>query len=83
MTGHYVVLFEKSGCHLCALAEQMLMGMAQEFDFYLDKVDISAHPALQRLYGTLIPVVIIDWRTMLSAPIHSRAVRAALSGQTA
>ncbi|MGB8643833.1 MAG: glutaredoxin family protein [Anaerolineae bacterium] len=77
---HNLTLYSKPGCHLCEIAEQLLLGLHREFDFSVEKVDISADPALVAEYGTRIPVIVIDGRTTLEAPIRSQVLRAALNG---
>ncbi len=76
---HSLVLYSKPGCHLCDIAEQLVLGLRGEFDFFLEKVDISNDPELSRIYGRRIPVIVIDQRTVLAAPIHTQTLRAALS----
>jgi thiol-disulfide isomerase/thioredoxin len=76
---HAIVLYGKPGCHLCDIAEELLLGLRREFQFTLQKIDINTDPALAQEFGTRIPVVIIDGRTTLDAPIRTAAVRAALA----
>ncbi len=75
----HLILYGKPGCHLCEIVEQLLLGLRREFDFELEKVDITTDPGLVRTYGVMIPVVVINQRTVLRAPIHTQNLRAALS----
>ncbi len=52
--------------------------MQREFDFTIEQVDISKDAALWEKYWDKIPVIEIDGRTMLRAPIRTAEVRAAL-----
>ncbi len=78
---HEIVLYRKPGCHLCEIAEQLVLGLRREFEFKLDQVNINTDPALVQEFGTRIPVVIVDRRTVLDAPIRTTALRAALADQ--
>lgn len=51
-----VLLFTRSGCHLCEEAETLLVrhGLSPQ------KFDIDASPELQSKYDTCVPVVIVD-----------------------
>jgi glutaredoxin len=75
---HRVVLYGKSDCHLCHIAYQLLLGLQREFDLTIEEIDITRDPALLERYRETIPVVLIDDRTKLAAPIRTADVRAAL-----
>jgi len=51
-------LYTRRGCHLCEAAEDMLAawGFAAAVEF----VDIDAHPEMQGLYGSRVPVLTAD-----------------------
>jgi glutaredoxin len=51
-----VLLFTRSGCHLCEEAEAMLLrhGLSPQ------KIDVDASPELREKYDTCVPVVVID-----------------------
>ncbi len=74
---HRVILYGKPECCLCDLTHQLLLGLRREFEFTLEKVDITGDPALFKQYRDKIPVVAIDGRTF-AAPIHLADLRAAL-----
>ena len=76
---HRVILYGKPGCHLCAIAHQLLLGLAREFDLTIEEVDITRDDALLTRYGETIPVVVIDDRKTLAAPIRTADLRAALA----
>ncbi len=75
---HRIVLYEKPGCHLCERAHELLLGLQREFDLTVERQDISRDPLSFAKYWDKIPVVIIDDRTTLAAPIRLADVRAAL-----
>ena len=51
-----VLLFTRSGCHLCEEAEAVLTqhGLSPQ------KIDVDANPELRARYDTCVPVVVID-----------------------
>lgn len=78
---HRIVMYSKPGCHLCDIAYQLVEGLHRDFDFGLEQIDITTDPDLLEEYGKKIPVLVVDNRTVLSAPIRMVHVRAALAGQ--
>ncbi len=75
---HRVILYGKPDCCLCDLAQQLLLGLHREFEFTLEKIDITGDRALFEQYRDKIPVVVIDAKTF-AAPIHLADLRAALT----
>jgi glutaredoxin len=55
-----LTLYGKPGCHLCEEARRAVVAAGRERDFDLEEVDVSADPALQRVYGERIPVLAVD-----------------------
>jgi len=53
---HEVLLYTRSGCHLCDDAKEVLErhGLAPRL------IDIDADPQLQQRYNECVPVVVID-----------------------
>lgn len=76
---HQLVMYDKPGCHLCELAYQLVEGLRRDFDFSLERIDITSDPVLLKEYGEKIPVLVIDGEVKLFAPIRLVHVRAALS----
>lgn len=75
---HRVVLYGKPGCHLCDITHQLLLGLQREFDLTLEEIDITRDAALLERYRETIPVLMIDDRVTLAAPIRTADIRAAL-----
>lgn len=59
-TLHHVILYARPGCHLCDVARETLEAVRSRHPFTLQEVDIETDDALEREYGTRIPVVSID-----------------------
>jgi glutaredoxin len=53
---HRVVLYTRAGCHLCEVAEQILV----EHGLVASLVDIDTVPGLRERFDTCVPVVEID-----------------------
>ncbi len=78
MTGHQITLYGKPGCHLCELTFQLLLGLQRDFALTIEEVDITRDPELFKRYWDKIPVLVIDNRATLAAPIRIAEVRAQL-----
>jgi glutaredoxin len=55
-----VVLYARTGCHLCDAAREVLMAERSRSPFDLEEVDVAGDDDLERRYGIRIPVVEID-----------------------
>ncbi|NLT25509.1 MAG: glutaredoxin family protein [Microbacteriaceae bacterium] len=55
-----VDFYERPGCHLCTDALAIVERVAAESGALVRRHDIDADAALQRAYGELIPVVVVD-----------------------
>ncbi len=75
---HKVTLVGKSDCHLCHEARELLEVLREEFDFDWVTLDIEKDAALAERYRYTIPVIIVDEKLELEAPIIERELRAAL-----
>jgi glutaredoxin len=76
---HRIVLYSKPDCHLCEIAHQLLLELSREFELTIAEIDITRDPTLFKEYFEKIPVLVIDSRTILAAPIHAADVRMALN----
>jgi glutaredoxin len=59
-TPHHVVLYARSGCHLCDVARSTIGDVRSRHPFTFEEVDIEADDGLVREYGARIPVVTVD-----------------------
>ncbi|MBI4216090.1 MAG: glutaredoxin family protein [Chloroflexi bacterium] len=76
---HRVVLYSRPGCHLCHQVRDILERLQTEFLLTLQEVDIAGDQALLARYGEAIPVVVVDGRVTLTAPISEFLLRRALT----
>lgn len=53
-----LTLYGTSACHLCEMAEQLLVDLQKHgVEFSVTKIDIAEDDALMERYGIVIPVV--------------------------
>lgn len=83
MTAHRVVMYTKPGCHLCEEALAMLRALQNESALTIEERDITTNPAWFKPYFEKIPVLWIDDRVMLAAPIEWAQLREALHAKIA
>lgn len=55
-----VDVYSRPGCHLCDVAKDVLERVQQRFAFAMRIINIETDPALEKSYGTEIPVVFIN-----------------------
>jgi glutaredoxin len=79
MTEHRIVLYGKPSCHLCELTHQLLVGLQRDFALTIQEIDITRDPSLFERYRDKIPVLVIDDRVTLAAPIRVAEVRRELA----
>jgi glutaredoxin len=72
-------VFTRQGCHLCEVAEAVLV----EHGFEVELVDVDADPALRARYDQCVPVVEIDGRERFRGRIDRRLLRRLMAGRTA
>jgi glutaredoxin len=81
MNEHNITLYMKDGCHLCAEALELLDRFDAERSYgrlNVSEVEITSDPTLFERYQYVIPVIEIDERAHLEAPIRASDLRAAL-----
>ena len=74
-------LFSRPGCHLCDEMKAVVRWVAATLPVQLDEVDISADPALEALYGTEIPVLVLDGTKVAKFRISEPDLRRALEAR--
>ncbi len=77
-----IEFYTRPGCHLCEEALRVLEVIRSEFDFEIQRVDISESPELDELYGTQIPVAKLDGRTILKHRADEKLLRRILRRHT-
>ena len=74
-----MLVYSKPGCHLCEDALALLREMRSEFDLAIEEIDITTDRTLFKNYFDKIPVLLIDDRTTLAAPITKQDILRVLS----
>jgi hypothetical protein len=74
-----IVVYGKPGCHLCDLAYELARGLLQPDELSVDKIDITGDARLYEKYHDKIPVLVVNERVTLFAPIRTAEVRNALT----
>ena len=69
-----VILFTTAGCHLCALAEAILIKARQYSPLRLIATEISDDDKLVERYGTSIPVVKFADNTEINWPFELKDI---------
>jgi glutaredoxin len=75
---HEVILYGKPGCHLCEDARALLERLSTRSPLRIHEVDIRGDQELFRRYDVRIPVIVIDGRIELDAPITEAKLRQVL-----
>lgn len=76
---HRVVVYSKPGCHLCEDALRMLQDLRGQFNLAIEEIDITTNRELFKKYFEKIPVLLIDDRVTLAAPITKQDIIRTLS----
>lgn len=74
-------LYTRRGCHLCEAAEDMLAAFASTATVEL--VDVDAHPDLERLYGSRVPVLTADGVVLVEGRFDEATLAGLLRSRTA
>ncbi len=55
-----LTIYSRPGCHLCDDMKAVVRRVAERVPVTIEDVDISTDPALERRYGTEIPVLLAN-----------------------
>ena len=67
---HEVVVYSRSGCHLCEVVKETLRGAQGKADFAWREIDIDSDAQLRQQYNDEVPVVFIDGRKAFKYRMH-------------
>ncbi len=67
-----VILYTRSGCHLCDEAKAEIHRLQQEAQFLFREVDIDRDPELRQKYNEEVPVVFIGGKKAFKYRIDAR-----------
>lgn len=67
-----VILYTRSGCHLCDEAKEQIRRLQQEAPFLFREVDIDRDPELRQKYNEEVPVVFIGGKKAFKYRMDAR-----------
>lgn len=73
-----VLLYGRTGCHLCDEARSVVAVVTGELGTNFEEIDVDSDPELARRYGEEVPVVCVDGRQIGFWRIDPARLRAAL-----
>jgi glutaredoxin len=76
----HVVLYSRSGCHLCDEARAVLEAERARTPFELEERDIESDDALVKEYGIRIPVVEVDGVERFEITVDPQALAQLVAG---
>jgi glutaredoxin len=59
---HEVIVYSRTGCHLCDVVKDTLTHLQSQADFHWQIIDIDTDPILHAKYNEEVPVVFINNR---------------------
>ncbi len=75
-----VTIYSRPGCHLCDEMKDLVERVAASIPLTLETIDISRDPALERVYGTEIPVLLVDGKKAAKYRVGEDQLRRLLTG---
>ncbi len=76
-----LTLYSRPGCHLCEDMKSVVDRVARTAPLALEEVDISTDPALEKLYGLEIPVLLIEGTKAAKYRIGEEELKKILKGR--
>ena len=68
--GRKILLYTRSGCHLCEDAKLALEKYRSKFDLSIVEIDIDQNPTLKAAYDCWVPVVEIDGKVRFRGQVN-------------
>lgn len=74
-----VTLFTTAGCHLCDLAEAILLTIPSHYDLEITQIEIGDSDELVERYGIRIPVVKFSDESEIGWPFEQNDIESKLN----
>ena len=74
-----VTIYSRVGCHLCDMAEELLLQLQNECTFSLTKIFIDGDSDLEYRYGEQVPVITINGKVHDFFRVDPKRFRAAIA----
>lgn len=75
MKAHELLIYTKTGCHLCEEMKAILEHVRSDVPFELNEVDVTSDPELEARFGQEIPVLFVNGRKAFKFRTTERKVR--------
>lgn len=76
----HLVMYTRTGCHLCETAWKELTAAQSLYRFRLDEQDVDADPELAVKYGACVPVVTVNGKVRFRGTVNPVLLRRILVG---
>ncbi len=76
-----IVMYTRTGCHLCDDAWALLEAARQRYGFSLTKVDIDADTALTARFGLEVPVVEVNGKVRFRGVVNAVLLQRLFDGE--
>jgi hypothetical protein len=83
LPGHEVILYSRTGCHLCDDAWDRLQAAQRRYGFALRRTDIDRDPDLAAAYGSCVPVVQVNGKVRFRGGVAPRLLDRLLRAEAA
>ncbi|MBK8550982.1 MAG: glutaredoxin family protein [Ignavibacteria bacterium] len=70
-----LILYTKSGCHLCDVMEETVLKFKNEFDFDFRITDIERDDELNKMYKEKIPVLLVNGKMFSKYAVDESKLR--------
>ncbi len=81
-----VLVYSRTGCHLCAEVWELLRTQQSHFHYTLEMRDVDADPGLAARFGEMVPVVVVNGKVRFWGRVNGvllmRLLRAEASRKT-
>lgn len=71
----HVLVYTRTGCHLCEDAWTLLESARKTHGFSLEAVDVDTDPELVKQYGECVPVVVVDGKVRFRGLVNPVLLR--------
>lgn len=78
-----IVLYSRTGCHLCDVALELLRNRQARYGYRLVIIDVDSDPELVAKFDACVPVVAIDGKVRFRGRVEPALLDRQLRGDTA
>ncbi len=78
-----ITIYQRDGCHLCAIAQAQLTALQRQHHFELEQIDIESSDELHSLYLERIPVIALGGEELYDFEINMADLKSRLLAASA